>query len=67
MKYTKSQLDIILQFIKEEDIGEIEYMAFGTYTSLDGNQISRLMNTYKIVWLHDDPYQVHLIPKNLLI
>lgn len=67
MRYTKSQLDIILQFIKEDDIDEIETMAFGTYTTLNNDSVSRLMNAYKVVWLHDDPYYIHLIRKELLI
>lgn len=67
MRYTREQLKVILQYIKEEDVGEIETMAYGTWTSLESNALNRLYRTYKIIWLHDDPYDVHLIPKNLLI
>lgn len=67
MEYTQSQLETILQFIEEDDIDQIETMAYGTYATLDDKSISRLMEKYKIVWLHDDPYELQLIPKNLLI
>lgn len=65
--YTDSQLKTILQFIKKEDIDEIETMAYGTWTTLEDIALNKLYRTYKVVWLHDDPYQVHLIPKNFII
>jgi len=67
MRYTREQLKVILQYIKEEDVGEIETMAYGTYTTLETDSINRLMLKYKIIWLHDEPYEVQLIPKDILI
>ncbi len=64
--YTDSQLEIILQYVKEENIDEIETMAYGAWVALDGGAVSKLEHYYKIVWLHDDPYEVHLIPKNIV-
>jgi hypothetical protein len=65
--YTDSQLKTILQFIDKKDVDKIEYMSFGTYTSLSGDKILQLISKYKIVWLYDNPYQLNLIPKDLLI
>ena len=65
--YTDSQLEIILQFIDEENIGEIETMSYGAWTALGEYELKKLYERYKLVWLNDDPYEVHMIPKNLLI
>jgi hypothetical protein len=62
--YTESQLEIINQYT--DQIDEIETMSYGTYTSLDADAIKNLQHSYKIVWLHDDPYEVQLIPKRVI-
>jgi hypothetical protein len=67
MRYTDGQLDVLTQFVKEEDIGEIQTMPFGTWTGLKKDDLDALNRQFKIVWLHDEPYEVQLIPKNLLI
>jgi hypothetical protein len=67
MRYTKSQLETLLQFIEEKDIDQIETMAYGTWTTLADAELTRLYETYKVVWLHDEPYEIQLIPKDLLI
>ena len=64
--YTDTQLDMILQYIKEEDIDEIETMAYGGYIALTKEEVSEIMRSYKIVWLHDDPYEVHMIPLSII-
>lgn len=61
MRYTQKQLETLYKLTS--NIDEIEQMAFGEYIALNDIQLNRLKLSYNIVFLYDDVYTVHLIPK----
>jgi len=59
MDYTEDQLATITQFTTDlESIVVINYNGLLEWMAGDGD-----LADYHAVWLHDDPYHYHMIPK----